>query len=219
MSDENESVLSIKNLATMVPVVGIVLAAQYDVGFFNAVDDSLFTLFSWSDHIVFALQALLAAVLLLSVVGWSLSKFTFNTPLNQQPHFRLWILVVLFGLLAVGSAFAKGYDMMAYWILMSLVALSAIYLKVSLGGLLLTFSVSLVVLAQSFGYNEAKRVLRGPAEQLLVTSDSQLRGRVFRSGERGMLFFETSTRKMNFLRWDQVRRLEAIVHDSPSPVR
>ncbi len=162
MTDDSESVFSIKTLLTAVPVVGIVLAAQYDLGFFGAIDASLFTLFSWSDHIVFALQALFAAVLLLSIVGWSLSKFTFSTPLNQQPSFRLWFLVILFALCAVGSVFAKGYDMMAYWILMSLVALSAIYLKVTLAGLLLTFTVSLIVLAYAFGFNDAKRGLRLP---------------------------------------------------------
>jgi hypothetical protein len=220
MSDEDESAFSIRNLITIVPVVGVILAAMYDLGSFGSMDKSMFTLFTWSDHIVFALQAVFNAIVILSVLGWSLSKYTFNTPLNQQPPIRLWFLVILFSSFAVASAvFFKAYDQMVFWIFMSVVALSAIYLKITLAGLLLTYSVSLAALAYTVGYNDSQSALHLPSEQLLFTTNGQMHGRMFRSGERGMLFFDTSTRRMNFLRWDEIKRLEAIVNIASSPLR
>src|SRR5262245_40645789 len=88
MPDERNS-LSIKDLIAVVPLSGIVLAAVYDWGFFFPADPSLFTLFSWSDHVVFALEPLAGAILIVSAVGWSLSKFTFDAPLKQQRRTRL----------------------------------------------------------------------------------------------------------------------------------
>ena len=82
MSEENTNAFSIKDLITIVPVAGIVLAAMYDWGFFNSVDASLFSLFSWGDHIVFALEALLPAIVIVSALGWSLSIYTFELPIE-----------------------------------------------------------------------------------------------------------------------------------------
>ena len=65
MQDEG-STFSFKDLMTMVPLGAIILAALFDFGSFNAVDKSLFTLFSWSDHIVFALEAVFPAIVIVA---------------------------------------------------------------------------------------------------------------------------------------------------------
>jgi len=212
MSDETKNGFSITSLVTAVPVVGIILAAQYDLGYFGFVDMSLFTLFSWSDHIVFALHALLAASLLAAILGWSLYKFSFDIPTNQQPRKRLWFLVIVFGAFATLAAFNSTFDMMLYWIVMALITVVAMYLRVGLAGILISYSIGLLVGAYGLGYYDARAALISRAGQTLFTTTGQMNGQVFRSGERGMLFFDAATKKVNFLRWDEVKRLEATVN-------
>jgi hypothetical protein len=214
MGETKENAVSITTLLTAVPIVGVILAIMYDLGYFGFVDASLFTLFSWSDHIVFALQAVLVAVVIAAILGWSLSAFTFDTPLNEQPKRRLWFLVVLFSAFAVLSALNTAFDMGLLWFMMAVIAVCAIYLKVRLAGVLISYSVMLLALAYGNGYYDAKAALRSPAGQTLFTTDGQITGNVFRSGERGMLFFDTATRKVNFLRWDEVKRLEAGIRNA-----
>jgi hypothetical protein len=216
MNDEKESGFSIKDVITVAPVVGIILAALYDFGFFASVDVSFFTLFSWSDHIVFSLEALFPAILIVSALGWSLSKFTFDAPLNQQRRIRLWFLVVLFGLFAIGSILNEGYGVALFWVLMCLITLSAIYLKVWLSGIVLAYSLGLFFGAYAIGYGSGLSALRLPAEQSLFTTSNQMHGRVFRSGERGMLFYDKVTKKMSFLLWSEVKRLEIVISGAPS---
>ena len=141
MGEETEKAFSISSLLTAVPVAGVILAAQYDLGYFGFVDISLFTLFSWSDHIVFALHALLAASLLAAILGWSLYKFSLDIPMNQQPRKRLWFIAIVFGLFAIVSALNSTFDMMLYWIFMALIAVCAIDLRVGLAGILISYSI------------------------------------------------------------------------------
>jgi hypothetical protein len=51
-----------------VPLLGAALALTFDVGVFYAIGIDFFTLFSLSEHIVFALQALPVALLILLVI-------------------------------------------------------------------------------------------------------------------------------------------------------
>jgi hypothetical protein len=50
--------LSLREVLVALPLFGAVLAITYDVGFFYGVDISYFTLFSLSEHILFALQVI-----------------------------------------------------------------------------------------------------------------------------------------------------------------
>jgi hypothetical protein len=68
------------------------------------------------------------------------------------------------------------------------------------------------VRAYGLGYYDARTALNSKAGQTLLTTDGQMNGQVFRSGERGILFFDAATKKVNFLRWDEVKRLEATVN-------
>jgi hypothetical protein len=217
MSEEKANAFSIKDLMTVAPVAAIVLAAMYDFGAFNAVDKSLFTLFSWSDHIVFALEAVFPAIVIVAALGWSLSKFTFDTPLKYQPRGRLWFLVILFALLTLAIVLkAGGWDnAVMLWGLLGLITLCAMFLRVSLSGVIVAYSLGLVFGAYVLGYGNAYETLRLPGEQLLLTTNNQMHGRAFRSGERGLLFYDTTTKKMSFLLWSEVKRLETGITETP----
>jgi hypothetical protein len=206
MNDGNA--FSIKDLITVVPVAAIILAAMYDFGFFAAVDASLFSLFSWSDHVVFALESVFPAIVIVSALGWSLSKFTFDAPMNQQPRTRLWFLVVLFGLLTVTSLLITAWGSAMFWGLMFLITLIAMFVKVSLSGIVLAYSLGLVFGAFALGNESGHAALHVRSEQSLVTTNNEVQGRVFRSGERGVAFYDRTTKKVSFLLWGEVKRLE-----------
>jgi hypothetical protein len=217
MTEEKANAFSVKDLITVVPLAAVALAAMYDLGVFNAVDKSLFTLFSWSDHIVFALEAVFPAIVIVSALGWSLSKFTFDAPLKQQPRGRLWFLVVLFALLTLMVVLKAGQwdNAVLLWGLLGLITLCAIFLRVSLSGVIIAHSLALAFGAYVLGYGNAYQILRLPGEQLLLTTNNQMHGRTFRSGERGLLFYDTTTKKMSFLLWSEVKRLETGITDTP----
>ena len=100
--------------------------------------------------------------------------------------------------------------------LMWLITLSAMFLKVWLSGIILAYSLGLIFGAYAIGFTDAQGALHSPAQQLLVTTSDQIQGRVFRTGDRGMLFYNKATKMMNFLLWSEVKRLETVITDPPS---
>ena len=212
---DDDSAFSIKDLITIVPVAGIILAAMYDLGFFYSVDISLFTLFSWADHIVFSLEALFPAIVIVSALGWALSKFTLDAPLKKQPHRRLWFLFALFAFIGVINTLNESAALV-FWFLMCLITLAGIFVNVWLSGIVLAYSLGLLFGAYAIGYTDGLRTLRFSGEQSLFTTSSQMNGRVFRGGERGVLFYDPATKKMSFLLWSEVKRLETAVPNGPS---
>lgn len=54
---DEPQLLSPKELVVLIPLIGTAIAMSYDVGYFWGIDINLFTLFSVTEHIVFALQA------------------------------------------------------------------------------------------------------------------------------------------------------------------
>ena len=217
MQDEG-SAFSFKDLMTMVPLGAIILAALFDFGSFSAVDKSLFTLFSWSDHIVFALEAVFPAIVIVAAIGWALSKYTLDVPLKLQPHGRLWFLAVLFASLTLMVILTNGYvGVTVFWALMGLITLSAIFFRVRLAGLVVAYALGLLVGAFALGLaNGYSALSMRPEQSLFTATGGEMRGRVFRTGERGLLFHDTATKKLNFLLWNEVRRLETAVPGAAS---
>jgi hypothetical protein len=215
MKDE-DGAFSFKDLMTMVPLGAIILAALFDFGSFSAVDKSLFTLFSWSDHIVFALEAVFPAIVVVAAIGWSLSKYTLDAPLKLQPRGRLWFLVVLFAALTLMVILTNGYvGVTVFWALMGLITLGAIFLNIHLAGLVVAYALGLVFGAFALGLaNGYSTLSMRPEQSLFTTSGGEMRGRVFRTGERGLLFHDTATKKLNFLLWNEVTRLETAVPEA-----
>jgi hypothetical protein len=62
-------------------------------------------------------EALFPAIVIVSALGWSLSKFTFDVPLKQQPRIRLLFLVVLFCFVTLVSILNGGYMVAVFWVL------------------------------------------------------------------------------------------------------
>jgi hypothetical protein len=74
MDELKNEQMSIKEWVVTLPLIGAALAITYDVGFFYGIGISYFTLFSLSEHILFALQAIpIAFVAALMIPSGALS--------------------------------------------------------------------------------------------------------------------------------------------------
>ncbi|AWO94305.2 MULTISPECIES: hypothetical protein [Bradyrhizobium] len=65
--------LEFKEVAVLIPLIGTAIAISYDVGYFYGLDIKLFTLFSITEHVVFALEAtpvaFVLAIFLIAYLG------------------------------------------------------------------------------------------------------------------------------------------------------
>ena len=73
-SKEPDHLLSFfKEYFAAIPLVGSAIAISFDVGYFAGIDINLFTLFSVTEHVLFALQAappaFVAAILIVAIIG------------------------------------------------------------------------------------------------------------------------------------------------------
>jgi hypothetical protein len=64
-TDKEKKYLSIENYFTYIPLLAAILALSIDVGFFYAFEINFFTLFSLSEHVLFALEVLPVAIIVL----------------------------------------------------------------------------------------------------------------------------------------------------------
>jgi hypothetical protein len=100
------------------PLIAATIAVSFDVGCFYAIDISFFTLFSLSEHIVFALEALPIALIILLLITIilpaMLSRSLPNRPstvaTSTQKVIAIVVLVILLGAL-ISFVFYLLYDM------------------------------------------------------------------------------------------------------------
>jgi hypothetical protein len=87
-----------RELLVLIPLVGTALAVAFDVGYFTGVDINFFTFFSLSEHIVFALEVLPAA--LAGAVFISFCLFYLTRPVHlhgrrtSRPLVARWFISV-----------------------------------------------------------------------------------------------------------------------------
>ena len=177
------------------------------MGYFSAFDIDYFSLFSLSEHIVFALQALPAAIGLtmiayvMLVVPWGFSiKVT-------HPQFR-WVLL---SLLLVGFG-ALWLQLAAFGIIILAVfaaLLLALLLQRPVGSIAMVLLVpSALLTSWGFGHDWGSDKRFRPAHTHVVkTPTGDVEGTLIRAGERGLLFFFATTNPVGVVRWDSVQQI------------
>jgi hypothetical protein len=107
---------SIEKYITHIPLIAVAVALTFDVGTFYAIGIDFFTLFSLSEHIVFALEALPVAIAVLFFIALLLPGFSRSgspdTKTSRPPAPKKYryiaaivLLVLLGGLLFVAAGF------------------------------------------------------------------------------------------------------------------
>jgi hypothetical protein len=75
------------------------------------------------------------------------------------------------------------------------------------------FATGLVVASFFLGFQNARGVLEQSVPTHAITLTGQatdLRGRLIRSGDRGLLFFDPATKTTSFLMWSSVKRIQTV---------
>lgn len=223
MSSKPTTQLELKDFAIVVPLLGTAISITWDVGFFYGLDINYFTLFSLSEHIVFALEALPLALLaafglLIFSIENTESSFAFREEdIANRPSLKL------IGMIAASVIWVLGLVATVYFLLLSIF----IFITIGCGALVMVtrapsvlqrawalsvFGVlAILSVTLALGYDSAQAIRDNPIPvNTILLTDGELSGRVIRMGERGVLFWQTGTRRLKVIRWDLVKEIATI---------
>jgi hypothetical protein len=220
-----------KDVLIAAPVLISAVAISFDVGYFLGLDLNYFTLFSLSEHILFAFEALpLAFVLFGMFIPWYAPLFapretgvasddpTINLVASEQKSlwsrivnwihskYVLEIGTVLFAL--VSEYFFEGRGTVVSIVLLAILLIrrSAIWFVANPVVAASYAAICLMVLVNAVGYDIAKTYVKGDTPLESASIDNVERhGRLIRAGERGILFYDTGTHDVSFFKWDAVK--------------
>jgi hypothetical protein len=210
-----------KEFLILVPVLGSALAILYDVGYFTAIGLNWFSVFSITEHITFALQILPFALTFAAggIFGMLLglqqgSKYPGTN--NLEKITRLLQMQITTVLLFVVMAGLSWFYKMASFATMAggfLVALLLIwFLRRDDRRYQLMFGFGLLFLC-AFAFALGYDVARGYQNQIeypytVATAGGDQNAKVVRSGDRGLLFYESGTAQLVLLPWSEVKKVK-----------
>jgi hypothetical protein len=242
----DERLEMIKTAVVVVPVFAGSIAACYDVGFFYGLDISYFTFFSFTEHMVFALQAIpFALPPAISIIGFlATSRWGYHNWIEEQAAFNqklktiapdelqtlteslgrkvrfykiadpvvrgifiAWVLLLLY---------RHNYSA-AFLIVVSLIVVSMQYpierMKHRLVRVILVTLAIMTPWIAGFllGYERSSEVFQSnAATEIITVAGNGIPARLIRGGDRGILFMVFDTKKLNFLRWDAVQKIQSL---------
>lgn len=211
--------LELKDALVFIPLIGTAIAVSFDVGYFWGIDINFFTLFSITEHIVFALQAapmaFAIAILLVAFLG-------------TRAH-------VVFGdkIEAAGKRVRSKYLLIALSVVPILVLLVAIYFRL-IAAVISAVAGVFIALFQTLPFSQKTTYLIAGSLMMIAAfalghdfghtyvsygkgnhsiqvdkelSPTPLLVKIIRSGDRGVLYYEPATKQLGFLRWDAIKKL------------
>lgn len=229
-ADRQPSLSMSKDFLFLVPLLGSALAITYDVGFFSGIGLGFFTLFSLSEHIVFALAIFPLALLFALSCGLliyftdPIEKLLYETAKNSSPAKRkLFLLIdIAFTVLLIGGVaymayivfivprlYLLGAGSLVGAVMFGIVAKSKSLLARAVFG-----CAGAVITAYVFGFAVAKAYLQPNShrsETIITTKiGSEEDTLLIRSGDRGVLFFDNKTKQIILLRWDEIKQIGTV---------
>lgn len=225
--EESRSILSLKEYLIFAPIVGSSLAIAFDVGYFYGLDSGFFSAFSLTEHILFALYATPFAILLL--IGGALEvAIMLRIPHNRRPAtgqhrgiFRLRhfdIFKIIFTTVALASAILEmvvyenylfGIAVIAF-LVASVIANIVPPLQRDLYVFAFLTPLAGVCLSFSFGALFAQSLIKHAEvdSHIRLSGGRDMAGTFIRSGERGILIYENTSRSFKLVPWTQVTIVE-----------
>lgn len=219
--------MSFERMTAVIPLMTLGLAITFDTGYFWGLDINFFTLFSLSEHLVFAMQAVpfVLAIILISFLTLPLFVRLLLLPAEseetiKQSKKRFWLTVGFYAFLILQIVFLyltgeSAFLVAAIFFLALTVAIEFVprvawqqfgnYRNYVLAVYMLT---STLLFSFAFGYTEGNGYLNEkgyhPHSVSLKGSGLPISGRIVRSGERGILFIEYKSNVLRFFRLDEV---------------
>ena len=217
----------------MVPLLGSVTGVTFDVGYFYGVGINYFTLFSLSEHLVFALEALPLALALAALIVASIAVYdgvriqTWVNDLNarilgstkadeiklkpivMRNLVRKDVLYWIFDAAAVGF-----WIYMRAWAIATLTSfvliaffVSDLWFQVVLSRRVLMAYGCVMVLCTSFvaGYDWGSNAIETKrAQDTIEVTGSFIRGKILRSGDRGILAYSPDSSEIKLVPWSEI---------------
>jgi general stress protein CsbA len=227
MSDASSSAIEGQNLAinkdliVAMPLLVTAIAATFDVGYFSGIDINYFTLFSLSEHLVFALEALpmaliICAVFVIGILEWDVLTVRHKKEidpkkrarqLKRQRYLRI-IFVVLLGATSLFAYYSQFWEGVVIGLSMLILFIGMMLwpeILRSRRGILAYVSLAILIFSFVYGLNSAQRYLEGKKilHQLILV-DGNLDGRIIRSGDLGVLFYDPAGEQISLIRWNRI---------------
>jgi hypothetical protein len=203
--------LSFEKAIALVPLLAAFLALTYDIGYFFGIGLSIFSFFSLSEHILFAAQAIPFAILVATA-----AIFGMRGSERRNAFGITWIFTALFGLtlfLAAIEVYFGDFSLLIFIGAPAIVLILALRAEkknlIYIGLCSLVLLASLALMAGAF---TARTTIRSSEiyHRLVLASGTEIRGVALRMGERGIIFWEPSSRRMHLVRWGGIRSLETV---------
>jgi hypothetical protein len=209
--------VSDKSAITLAPIVGIIAAVSYDVGYFFGIDLYYFSFFSLTEHVVFALEAM-PIVILLGLVAGLVGVGVVHLQRSSRiatwllDRFRSIFLMVSGGCVLLDHLLGRQDDDVIFPIVLLALAVFIIGLlksvapknvgfeKIAAGAYLVMISFSMGSL---FSTSYVERVSN--LNTLNLKSGEVISGNLIRAGDRGVLFYDKVQNVLEFRQWDEIK--------------
>ena len=217
-----------------IPLLGAAVALTYDVGYFQAVEISFFTLFSLSEHIVFAIQAFPIALLLLiplSAFAVIMGKEGASVPPPYDPAqiskfqriaaYALLIFIFFLLISVLGFALLQSPETILIAIEFAVAGFGILLLPPLYKRIFIVSMAILISLTLSFivGYwngrgslssdDNANKIFPSSIETVNFKNGAPMNGRIIRSGDRGVLLYDPVSNRLRFVLWEAIGSIEA----------
>lgn len=219
---------SASKIVSLFSASALIFAICYDIGFFYALDMNIFTFFSLSEHVLFVIEKLpdaiiyliaAAATLFCAIVFWRVQRRVMRRGRNK--YFYAIFTVILFSLTvfmtirfqSMRTVNLSSFPLiapiwLAFFSILTPFAI-AIFLhdKVQKFALIASLFIGSLLYGGYFGYMMSlTHVSRAKAcENIRLKGDNKTyEVRLIRSGDKGLLLYDTSSSQIVFWRWDNV---------------
>jgi hypothetical protein len=171
-----------------VPIVGLLVGVLYNVGYFGELGIGYFGVFSLSEHIVFAFQALPFALALMLFTG-TMALATIKAP----PH-GIWAgMSALLGLSGIGVSIYNEHFMVVFvFVSFAFLVLVVFVIKAIPAAAKILVAIFVIGACSVFLGAEAGRdATMGLMPYTLEYADSKVAGNLLRAGDKAILFSTT----------------------------
>jgi hypothetical protein len=219
-----------KSAGLGLPLLASSLAITFDVGFFWGIEINFFNAFSLAEHLVFALQVLPAALICaFFVILYFLLVSAFDpvarrglTPLVKRYRnsevYLYWGLLIL-DIVAIIIVWQLDLRNSLRILATSFFVHQFIRITIPLARTPAMLAVFAVFMALTFsfffGIDIAHAYLRHTQAHFTISTDiGERRVNVIRSGERGLLYIDPTTKQITLTRWDSIKDIRSLRYTS-----
>lgn len=202
----------IENVKIVVPILAIIFAIIFDLGFFESIGLAWFSFFTLSEHLIIAVESAplvvvtLALLFLNLAIIYNLEKLLRSGAGVSIPYI-LAVSIFLLGSIAY-SVYASNYLGLAVSVFTTLfIGVIALGSNV----LISVFAIfTSVVFIFGIGLLAGYLYISAPSSPytLYVKTGIALKGKLLVGGERGILFFDSNSKTSEFFKWDDVSKIE-----------